>query len=456
MQQGYEWHRHKAAGVMGMDLKTAFQRAPEYLRLLIVMRAIALVVIALTVYCLASILEIPIPVVPLVVVIDLYAALAVATVLRLGHTAPVTRLEMFMQLLLDVAFLNAVLYFSGGAGNPLALYYFVLVLYSSTALPPRLVWALAAACLVSYAVLNSVHVELPQRLSADVNQTLDYITRALMYGFIAALIVWFGVRLTALQRDQHERLRAEAEKDARERYLLGLATLSAGTAHELSTPLSTISVVVNELRGSESPPEDWKESIDTLWTQVQLCRRSLSAMAGTAGVERLGEVRSVRATELLADVAASLRALRPKVALRLVVHIDHDLYLRTDHTLPQALMNFLNNAADASPGAVEMHAAQDRLNSSKLVIEVLDRGPGIAPELRERLGKSPIRSSKAPGSGHGAGMLIAHAAIERFGGSVAISPRRSGGTCVRIELPGIRLNTEREEADSGRKRIASR
>ena len=83
-------------------------------------------------------------------------------------------------------------------------------------------------------------------------------------------------------------------------------------------------------------------------------------------------------------------------------------------------------------------------------------GPGIAPELRERLGKSPIRSSKAPGSGHGAGMLIAHAAIERFGGSVAISPRRSGGTCVRIELPGIRLNTEREEADSGRKRIASR
>jgi two-component system, sensor histidine kinase RegB len=189
-----------------------------------------------------------------------------------------------------------------------------------------------------------------------------------------------------------------------------------------------------------------------LWTQVQLCRRSLSAMAGTAGVERLGEVRSVPATELLADVAARLCALRPEVALKLGIHVDHDLHLRADHTLPQALMNFLNNAADASPGAVELHAAQDGLNSFKLVIEVLDRGPGIAPELREQLGKGPI-SSKA---GHGAGILIAHAAIERFGGSVAISPRRGGGTCVRIELPGIRLNTEREEADSGRKRIASR
>jgi two-component system sensor histidine kinase RegB len=439
-----------------MDLKTAFRQAPDYLRLLIVMRAVAIVAIALTVYCLASILEIPIPVVPLVVVIDLYAALAVATVLRLGHSAPVTQLEMLVQLLLDVAFLNAVLYLSGGAGNPLALYYLVLVLYSATALPPRLVWALAGACVVSYAVLNSVHVELPQRLSADVNRTLDYFTSALMYGFIAVLIVWFGVRLNALQRAQHERLRAEAEKDARERYLLGLATLSAGTAHELSTPLSTISVVVNELRDSESPPPDWKESIDMLWSQVQLCRRSLSAMAGTAGVERLGEVRSVPATELLADVAARLRALRPEVAFKLGIHIDHDLYLRADHTLAQALMNFLNNAADASPGAVEMHAAQDRLNSFKLVIEVLDRGPGIAPELRERLGKSPIASSKAPGSGHGAGILIAHAAIERFGGSVAISPRRSGGTCVHIELPGIRLNTEREEAHPGRKRIASR
>jgi C4-dicarboxylate-specific signal transduction histidine kinase len=85
---------------------------------------------------------------------------------------------------------------------------------------------------------------------------------------------------------------------------------------------------------------------------------------------------------------------------------------------------------------------------------VLDRGPGIAPELRERLGKGLV-TTKASLSGHGAGIMIAQAAIERFGGTVAISERRSGGTCVRIELPGFRLSGERDE-DCARPRAAGR
>jgi two-component system sensor histidine kinase RegB len=273
-----------------------------------------------------------------------------------------------------------------------------------------------------------------------------------IYVFIGALIALFGVRLSEIQRLQRQHARAEAEKDARERYLLGLAALSAGTAHELSTPLSTISVMVGELRDSEGPPQDWKESIDMLWSQVQLCRRSLAALAGAAGVERLGEVRSAAASELIADVAARLRALRPDVALKLGIFIQDDLLLQSDHTLHQALINFLNNAADVSPGSVELRAVQDRLNRLKLVIEVLDRGPGIAPELRERLGRSLV-TTKGPHAGHGAGVLIAQAAIERFGGTVAISDRRSGGTCVRIELPAFRARG-RKGNDAARSRAA--
>ena len=106
-------------------------------------------------------------------------------------------------------------------------------------------------------------------------------------------------------------------------------------------------------------------------------------------------------------------------------------------------MNFLNNAADASPSSVELHATQDALNPLKLVIEVLDRGPGIAPELRQRLGRDVVTTKAA---GHGAGILIAQAAIERLGGNVAISARRSGGACVRIELPGFRLGSESRRA----------
>jgi two-component system, sensor histidine kinase RegB len=436
-----------------MDLKSAFRQAPAHLRMLIVLRAVAIAALVAILYCFDCIVQVPLPLAPLAALIGLYAVLDVATLLRLRYSAPVGQRELFAQLLGDVAILTAVLYFTGGVSNPLALYYLVLVLYGSMALPPRLVWPLAGASVLSCIALHFFHRDLPLPLSSDMDRTLEHFTQLLMYGFVAVLIAWFGIKLNTLQRAQHEHLRTQAEKDARERYLLGLAALSAGTAHELSTPLSTISVVVGELRDSDSPPPDWKESVDMLWSQIQLCRRSLSAMASAAGVERLGEVQSMPATELLAEAAARLRSLRPEVPLKLSFHIEDNLLLRSDRTLPQALMNFLNNAADASPDSVELRAVQDRLNPVKLVIEVRDRGPGIADELRQRLGKGLV-SSKAPGSGHGTGILIAQAAIERFGGSVALSGRRSGGTCVRIELPGFRMNKERQDADARRERIA--
>jgi two-component system sensor histidine kinase RegB len=427
-----------------MDLRATFRHAPAYLRLLIVMRAIAIVAVAVILYCFDCILEIHVPLVPVAGVIGFYALVDVATLLRLGRPAPVTELEMLAQLLVDVAILSAVLYFTGGARNPLALYYLLLVLYSATALPPRLVWLLAAACVLAYVALHFFYIALPLPESAGIDRTLDEFARFAIYVFIAVLVAWFGIKLSAIQRAQRQHVRAYAEKDARERYLVGLAALSAGTAHELSTPLSTISVLIGELRNSDVPPPDWKDSIEVLWSQVQLCRRSLSALAGAAGVERLGELHSVPASQLLTDVAARFRALRPDVPLTLSVHIEDDLVLQSDHTLPQALMNFLNNAAEVSPSSVELCAEQDRLNHLKLVIEVLDRGPGIAPELRARLGKGLI-TTKARGSGHGAGILIAQAAIERFGGTVAISDRRSGGTCVRIELPGFRMSKEKHD-----------
>jgi two-component system sensor histidine kinase RegB len=114
--------------------------------------------------------------------------------------------------------------------------------------------------------------------------------------------------------------------------------------------------------------------------------------------------------------------------------------LRTDSTLPQALLSFLNNAADASPHSVELRTGQKH---SRLAIQILDRGPGIAPQLRERIGKGPV-TTKDPGFGGGAGVLIANSAIERFGGTVRIYDRTNGGTCVEIELPLSRANAEKD------------
>ena len=418
---------------------------------LALLRSIVVAMQAAAIYAAYAILEIRVPLAPLIGALVFLALLAAATVVRVRQAWPVGEVEVFGQLLLDVGQLTWMLYFTGGAINPLAACYLLLVLYATLALQPLLVWTLAVVCMLSYAGLHFSYVPLPLPDVLAADRVLNYFAHFVMYFSLAALVAGFGSWLKEIRRLQLARIQADEERDARERYLLGLATLSAGTAHEISTPLSTMSVVVGELRGSAEPPPDWKEDIDMLWGQIQICKRSLEAMARAANVERLGKIESVCAAQFVLEVGERFRASRPQVPLKLLcVRLDEALILRSDHTLRQGLLNFLGNAADASPHSVEMRVGLKE--QSRLSIQVLDRGPGIPPPLRERIGRGLI-TTKEPGRGSGAGLLIACAAVERFGGTVHIADRHSGGTRVEIELPLFRARRETDD-EYGELRIA--
>jgi two-component system sensor histidine kinase RegB len=265
----------------------------------------------------------------------------------------------------------------------------------------------------------------------------------MMLLLVLVLAATFGARLRDLQREQQSYASSHAEKEAGERYLLGLATLCAGTAHEMSTPLTTVGLVLGDLRRSPTPPPDWKQNIDLLWQQIQICKRSLADLALAANIERLGKLQKVSAKQFLHAVGDRFQQIRPAVKLTVRrMRIDDSFVLESDDTLSQALLNILNNAADASPDSVELRAA--RRNGSVFVLQVLDRGPGVAPQLRQRLGKGLV-TTKAPGRGSGAGLLIAQAVIGRFRGTVQMLDRTGGGTCVQIELPMFRLREEKDD-----------
>jgi two-component system sensor histidine kinase RegB len=107
---------------------------------------------------------------------------------------------------------------------------------------------------------------------------------------------------------------------------------------------------------------------------------------------------------------------------------------RRDFTPPdgleQAIMNVLNNAADAAPAPVEFSAAVD---AGALVIDITDRGPGFTPEQKAQAGR--VLFSGKPGRGWGMGLALTHATLERLGGSLTLTEREGDGTRVRIRLP---------------------
>jgi two-component system sensor histidine kinase RegB len=431
-----------------MDCEVTSFRARGHLRQLVRMRWIAIAIGAALLYSAQAVLELEIPTAPILGVLAFYALFNAATVQRMHGTWPrfwsrywpVAERELMLQMLLDSLVLSAVLYFSGGGINPLAAVYLLLVVYASVALPSRLAWTLAGACMLSYAALHFFHVPLPLADIPSAHRQLNYLGHFNIYVALAALVAGYGARLNEMRRLAAARARADAEREARERYLVGLAALSAGTAHQISTPLSTMALVVGDLRESDVPPEDWKQTIEMLWAQIQICRRSLEAMAQGSGVERLGKLQEVPAGQFVRDIAERFRALRPQVELKLrCAQLEEELMLASDHTLPQALLNILGNAADASPHSVELRAGLKE--ELRLAIQVLDRGPGIPPALRERIGKEPI-TTKESGRGSGAGTLIACAAVERFGGTIHISDRYRGGTMVQVELPLMRARTQ--------------
>jgi two-component system sensor histidine kinase RegB len=100
-----------------------------------------------------------------------------------------------------------------------------------------------------------------------------------------------------------------------------------------------------------------------------------------------------------------------------------------ERTLTQALLNVLNNAADASPDEVTLEA---EWSDTELKLTISDRGPGLREDIHEQLGKQPVTTKP---EGLGVGLFLAHATIRRLGGDLGVSNRKQGGTTVRIIMP---------------------
>jgi two-component system sensor histidine kinase RegB len=219
------------------------------------------------------------------------------------------------------------------------------------------------------------------------------------------------------------------EEILRNERIVALGTQAAGAAHEMGTPLSTMAVVIGELQhdmaGSQPALCD---SLTILDEQVRGCKRILDKI--TANAQDSGTALPRPASELMAEVLDEWQLLRPTAQYRYdggsaqpVPHISVDVTLRA------ALMNLLNNAADASPQAIELRSRWDNAN---FTLEIRDHGTGLSDEVALKAGSAFFTTKK---EGRGLGLFLANATIERMGGSVRLFNRDEGGATTELTLP---------------------
>ena len=370
-------------------------------------------------------LAIRMPLLPMAAVLTLMALFALSTAWRLRLDVPATQMEFLAHLLADLTAFAVLVFFSGGATNPFVSLMLVPVIIAAISLRPRWVWLLATVAGGYYALLLFYYQPLA---IADPVAASGMHLGGMWFNFLisAGLIAFFVTRMHAALRARDRELSALREKQLRDERIVALGTQAALAAHELATPLATIQTTAHELAGEFANDPDIGADCRLLEKQAQACKRILTQLAARAQ-DTPPAAQPLDAW--LNSVIERWQVLRPDAQVASTLPPDHRDFTPPDG-LEQAIMNVLNNAADAAPAAVEFSAVAE---ADALVIDIADRGPGLTPEQRAQAGR--VLFSSKPGRGWGMGLALTHATLEQLGGSLTLAERDGGGTRVRIRLP---------------------
>ena len=376
-------------------------------------------------------LGVSLPLVPIGIVILLSALVNLLSIWRLRIDFPFTELEIFGQLVVDVLALSVMLYYCGGSTNPFASLYLVPLVVTAVALSKGYTWLMCALVIGCYSLLVQRYQPLEMRGDAHHLQHMHLQGMWLNFIISGLLITYMTIQIRTSLR-AHSRALSKARADsARDENLVGLGMLAVGAMHELGTPLSTMSILASELKREYSDDENLSENLDLLSGQIKLCKTRLADLMDNSGRGEMRSGATVSVERFFIDLLAHWRIMRP------AIHIDKanirgpEIEICAELSIEQAIINFLDNAADVSPDEVELQVSWDK---QAIDIKIHDRGPGLSDELARNVGKA-FFTTKSPGKGMGIGLYLANASIERLGGNVELFSRAGGGLTIQIHLP---------------------
>lgn len=416
-------------------------------------------------------LHIHLPQQQLWLVVFMIGALNLYTSMRLQAEEPINETEIFIQLILDVVAIGALLYLTGGASNPIIWVFLLPVIITAIMLPHSYAWYMVIITTSVYTVLMAFNIPLPaiephspnphllhsamnyemlqQAHSLSDKHYFNLHIFGMWFGFVfsAGLVAFFVVELAIALRIQERNLAEARESALRDERVVALGTLAASAAHDMGTPLGTVAIVAHELE-QEYPEHrfpDLHEKVVIIKDQIERCKAALSVMSASAGELRAESGRVILVTEYIDEVIKQWRTHKATAKLNFIIapEVATEAKIIAERTLTHSIINILNNAVEASPPekGIELHANWDM---QQAVITIRDFGAGLPAELLNFVGKQPVVSKKR---GLGVGLFLTYSTIQRLGGKINLYNHNSGGACVEIAIP--LLNAEQQDDRTG-------
>jgi two-component system sensor histidine kinase RegB len=410
------------------------RRGRTRVRTLTTLRWVSIAGQTITVVLVAYVLNLPMPVAASFAIIALSAWLNVLVSLAASGQRLATDNEAAAHIAFDILQLSALLYLTGGILNPFSLLLIGPVTLAAATLPSRQVVLLGLLASAACLFLAITALPLPASTATPFDPPL--LNRI---GAVAALVL--GITFTAAYAwyAAQEAARMELALDtahtvlAREQRLSALGALAAAAAHELGTPLATISIVAKEMVRNTGAGQ-LKEDAELLMAQAERCRDILHRL--TRDPETADSVHERMSLLQVVQESIAPHARRPDVRVEAVVSGPHGEPAPEIWRLPEvlhALTAFVENAVDFARSEILVTA---RFDPRHIAVEVRDDGPGFAPEVLTKLGEPYVTSrtgAETLRSGHvgmGLGFFIAKTLLERTGATVDFRNGRGGGAVI--------------------------
>ena len=346
--------------------------------------------------------------------------------------------ELFIALLLDMAALTAQLYLSGGTANPFVWLYLVQIVLGAILLTPGLAWVLVGASTLFYAFLTVERrpLLLPRSvgdLPIDLRAVGEWISLAM----VAGLLMLFITRISRNLRARDAYVADLAQRAAEEDGIVRMGLFASGAAHELGTPLSSLSVLVSDWQRDKtlSRSKAFQEDLTDAKSEIERCKAIVSNILHAAGQSRGEAMTSTKVQALLDEIARSWRSINA-TPLTYDASQLRGATVAAEPALRQAIWSLLENAAAASPERIELAGSVD---GERVLIQVFDCGPGFPEGQLQSLGKL-YQSDK--GAGRGLGLFLASNVARRLGGFIEAENRPDGGAMVQLVLPLVEASEE--------------
>jgi len=334
----------------------------------------------------------------------------------------------FYFLSFDTIQLGILLYLTGGIYNPFSLLLIAPLIISASYLPISYSIALLILSIFGVCIISNLY--LPIRWEETFIVPI-YFTYGLTLSLIISLIfISIYVYLFAnSSRRISEALSQTRSALANQKKVSEIGSLSAAAVHELSTPLNTIFLILNDLLEEESVKNnnDIKKEIDLLKSQADRCRNILLTLSKNPENLKDNFFNKTTISNLLKINFDKFNDKKIILKINLRSKENEPLILFKDEIV-YGIGNIIQNAVQHANSKIYVDIFW---NQSEFIINIVDDGLGFKQETIDQIGKPYISKHK---TGMGLGIFIAKNLIENIGGSIFCKNLKDFGASVEIKI----------------------